>query len=116
MKSKLNLQSMLALDVLRNRSELAHDAFTRACASTGKRAGLPKKRAPNRTKDPLAWAAWAGYETGMGRCNEGTVAGLMLASRDVAGDVHEVWDEVSDWVLDGRRGAVQVEINKWLEG
>lgn len=114
MKSKLNLQSMLALDVLRNRSEMAHDAFIRACASTGKRAGLLKRRAPDRRKDPLAWAAWAGFETGMGRCNEGTVAGLMLASRDVAGDVHEVWDEVSDWTLDGRRGEVLSTVAKWL--
>lgn len=115
MKTSLSTASMLALDLLRNRSELAHDAFLRACASSGKRAGMPKRRPPSRWHDPLAWAAWKGFETGMWGANEGTIAGLLLVPEADAADARHVWDVVSDWVIDCR-GLLPKTMRKWAEG
>lgn len=102
MKTNLNTASMLALDLLRNRSEAAHDALLRACVSRGPRAGMPKRRPPSWRDDPCAWAAWQGFNTGMRGATEGVIGGLILMPEAVAADARHIWDVVSDWVIDCR--------------
>lgn len=75
------------------------EALERARVSRGPRKGALKRQAPSFSKDPHAWAAWAGLKTALGHHTEGVTFNLVIADQDT----RDVWDRVSDAAIAVRK-------------
>lgn len=81
---------------LANVSDTARAAWSR-CMNT--KTGRPRKTAPNWRQDPLAWAAWQGFRTGLGWHGENATFKLIC----LGDDARRVWDEISGLTILARQ-------------